>query len=76
ETTFDSLSHLWSHNYTLFWLQLLVPVAGMIVLCSVCKCMFSCCKQICFLSCAGCECGSGSCLRTHRCHAKQSGVPV
>ncbi|AAD14561.1 structural polyprotein [Pixuna virus] len=41
ETAWESLDHLWNHNQQMFWIQLLIPLAALIVLLRVLKCV--CC---------------------------------
>ncbi|AAD14555.1 structural polyprotein [Mucambo virus] len=41
ETTWESLDHLWNHNQQMFWSQLLIPLAALIVVTRLLKCM--CC---------------------------------
>ncbi|AAD14557.1 structural polyprotein [Tonate virus] len=41
ETTWESLDHLWNHNQNMFWSQLLIPLAALIVLTRLLKCL--CC---------------------------------
>ncbi|QJE50388.1 structural polyprotein [Harbor porpoise alphavirus] len=49
ETTAETLAHLWARNNTMFWIQLLIPIAAVIILVAVLKCMCGMCKQLCFL---------------------------
>nr|AGE98217.1 structural polyprotein [Venezuelan equine encephalitis virus] len=41
ETTWESLDHLWNHNQQMFWSQLLIPLAALIVATRLLKCV--CC---------------------------------
>ncbi len=50
ETMWESLDHLWNNNQQMFWIQLLLPLAALIVLTRVLKCM---CCMVPFLVLAG-----------------------
>ncbi len=41
ETTWETLDHLWNNNQQMFWLQLLIPLAALIVITRILKCV--CC---------------------------------
>ncbi len=41
ETAWESLDHLWNNNQQMFWVQLLLPLAALIVLARIIKCL--CC---------------------------------
>nr|YP_006491236.1 transframe fusion protein [Venezuelan equine encephalitis virus] len=41
ETTWESLDHLWNNNQQMFWIQLLIPLAALIVVTRLLKCV--CC---------------------------------
>lgn len=67
ETTWESLDHLWNNNQQMFWIQLLIPLAALIVVTRLLRCV---CCVVPFLVMAGAASTSAYNTRP-RCRAKR-----
>nr|ADG95924.1 structural polyprotein [Chikungunya virus] len=49
-TYYEAVAYLWNEQQPLFWLQALIPLAALIVLCNCLKLLPCCCKTLAFLA--------------------------